>query len=74
LRNLEKARANPLRVDHGREWHVVWLAAPWQNLAQGGLHFSGVPAILADSVCWAHRSITSRHAKYSATPAIASAL
>jgi hypothetical protein len=74
LKDLEKAYANLPLVDRGREWGVVWLAAPWQNLAQGGLHLSGVPALLAHSVCWAHGSITSRHAKHRTTPAMASAL
>lgn len=53
---------------------VVWLAAPWQNLEQGGLHLGGVLAILGGCVCWSLGSITSRHSKHGATPAMASAL
>lgn len=53
---------------------VVWLAAPWQDLAHGGLHLGGVLAILTGCVAWALGSITSRHAKHGADPATASAL
>jgi len=53
---------------------VVWLAAPWQNPAQGGLHFGGVLAILLGCVCWSLGSITSRHSRHGASPILASAL
>lgn len=53
---------------------VVWLAAPWQDFAHGGLHLGGVIAILIGCVAWALGSITSRHAKHGADPATASAL
>ena len=53
---------------------VVWLAAPWQNPAQGGLHVGGVLAILLGCVCWSLGSITSRHSQHGASPALASAL
>jgi drug/metabolite transporter (DMT)-like permease len=53
---------------------VVWLAAPWQNTAHGGLHLGGVIAILIGCVAWALGSITSRHAQHGATPAQAAAL
>lgn len=53
---------------------VVWLAAPWQNFDQGGLHLGGVLAILGGCICWSLGSITSRHSKHGATPAMASAL
>ena len=53
---------------------VVWLAAPWQNLEQGGLPLGGVLAILGGCVCWSLGSITSRHSKHGASPAMASAL
>lgn len=53
---------------------VVWLAAPWQNAAHGGLHLGAVLAILAGCVAWALGSITSRHAKHGASPALAAAL
>ncbi|MES2697287.1 MAG: EamA family transporter [Verrucomicrobiota bacterium] len=53
---------------------VVWLAAPWQNPAQGGLHVGGVLAILAGCLFWSFGSITSRHAKHGADPMMASAL
>ena len=53
---------------------VVWLAAPWQNAAHGGLHSGGVVAILIGCVAWALGSITSRHSQHGADPATASAL
>ena len=53
---------------------VVWLAAPWQNPAQGGLHLGGVLAILLGCVCWSLGSITSRHSRHGASPILASAL
>lgn len=53
---------------------VVWLAAPWQGFAQGGLHLGGVLAILGGCVCWSLGSTTSRHSKHGASPAMASAL
>jgi drug/metabolite transporter (DMT)-like permease len=53
---------------------VVWLAAPWENTAHGGLHPAGVAALLAACVFWAIGSIYSRHAKHGADPLLASAL
>jgi len=53
---------------------VVWLAAPWQNPAHGGLHVGGVIAILIGCVAWSLGSITSRHAQHGTPPAQAAAL
>lgn len=53
---------------------VAWLAAPWENGAQGGLDPRGLVAILAACVFWAIGSIYSRHAKHGADSALASAL
>ncbi len=53
---------------------VVWLAAPWQNAAAGGLHPAGALAILGASVFWAIGSIYSRHARHGVEPLLASSL
>ncbi len=53
---------------------VVWLAAPWENSAHGGLDLTGVLAILVACGFWAFGSIYSRHAKHGADPFLASAL
>ena len=53
---------------------VVWLAAPWQNFAHGGLHLGGCLAILAGCFFWGIGSITSRHAQHGSPPAMAAAL
>ena len=53
---------------------VTWLAAPWENLAHGGLPLGGVAAILLACVCWGIGSIYSRHAKHGADPLLASSL
>ena len=53
---------------------VTWLAAPWENTAQGGFNPAGVAAILAGCVFWGIGSIYSRHAKHGADPFLASSL
>src|SRR5690606_6117294 len=53
---------------------VAWLAAPWENGADGGLHVVGVSVILAACVFWAVGSIYSRHAKHGADPLLAASL
>jgi drug/metabolite transporter (DMT)-like permease len=53
---------------------VIWLAAPWERSAEGGLHAGGVAAILAACIFWAVGSIYSRHARHGAEPFLASAL
>jgi drug/metabolite transporter (DMT)-like permease len=53
---------------------VTWLAAPWENGADGGLHLGGVGAILLGCVSWGIGSIYSRHAKHGAEPFVASSL
>jgi drug/metabolite transporter (DMT)-like permease len=53
---------------------VIWLAAPWQNSSNGGLHPAGVIAILGACVFWALGSIYSRHAKHGADPFISAAM
>lgn len=53
---------------------VAWLAAPWENAAQGGLHLGGLVAVLGACVFWAFGSIYSRHAKHGADPFLASSL
>lgn len=53
---------------------VTWLAAPWENAAHGGLHPSGIVAILIACVSWSIGSIYSRHAKHGADPFLASAI
>ncbi len=53
---------------------VTWLAAPWENSAQGGISLTGLAAILVACVSWAIGSIYSRHAKHDADAFVASAL
>jgi drug/metabolite transporter (DMT)-like permease len=53
---------------------VVWLAAPWENAAQGGLDRAGAIAVLAACVFWAAGSIYSRHAQRGTDPFFAAAL
>lgn len=53
---------------------IVWLAAPWENSLDGGLHKAGVFAILCSCVCWAIGSIFSRHASNSPNPFMSAAL
>lgn len=53
---------------------VAWLAAPWENGANGGLHVGGLLAILCACISWSFGSIYSRHAKHGAEPFLASAL
>ena len=53
---------------------VTWLAAPWENPAQGGLHPGGIVAILVACVSWAVGSIYSRHSKQGADAFMASAI
>jgi drug/metabolite transporter (DMT)-like permease len=53
---------------------VMWLAAPWETSAGGGLNPAGVIAILGASVFWAVGSIYSRHSKHGAEPFLAASL
>lgn len=53
---------------------VTWLAAPWENGLEGGIHPGGLVAILIGSISWSIGSIYSRHAKHGADPFLASAL
>ena len=53
---------------------VIWLAAPWQNPSNGGLHPAGVIAILGACVFWSLGSIYSRHAKHGADPFISASM
>jgi len=53
---------------------VVWLAAPWETAAGGGLNLAGVGAILGSCVFWSVGSIYSRHARHGADPFVAAAL
>jgi drug/metabolite transporter (DMT)-like permease len=53
---------------------VTWLAAPWQNAADGGLNLGGVIAILVGCISWGIGSIYSRHAKHGADAFLASSL
>ena len=53
---------------------VAWLAAPWEQPAQGGLHPVGVVTILGACFFWSIGSIYSRHAKHGADPFLASSL
>lgn len=53
---------------------VMWLAAPWENPAQGGLNKGGLAAILSACVFWSIGSIYSRRAGHGADPFVASSL
>jgi len=53
---------------------VAWLAAPWENAAQGGLSPAGIIAILGACLFWSIGSIYSRHAKHGADPFLSSSL
>lgn len=53
---------------------VVWLAAPWETSAGGGLDPAGVLAVLGACVSWAFGSIYSRHARHGADPLSAASL
>jgi drug/metabolite transporter (DMT)-like permease len=53
---------------------VAWLAAPWEDTVNGGLHVGGLIAILCASILWSFGSIYSRHAKHGLDPFLASAL
>jgi len=53
---------------------VFWLAAPWENPAQGGLNLGGVLTIVGSTVFWSIGSIYARHAKHGADPLLASSL
>ena len=53
---------------------VVWLAAPWESAANGGLHPAGAIAILGACTSWAIGSIYSRHARHGADPLLAASL
>jgi drug/metabolite transporter (DMT)-like permease len=45
---------------------VTWLAAPWENASDGGLHPAGIAAVLGACFSWAIGSIYSRHARHGA--------
>lgn len=53
---------------------VIWLAAPWESVAQGGLNPAGAIAILAACMLWAIGSISSRHSQHGTDVFLASAL
>jgi drug/metabolite transporter (DMT)-like permease len=53
---------------------VVWLAAPWETSANGGMNLKGVLALLVACASWGIGSIYSRHAKHGLDPFMASAL
>lgn len=53
---------------------VTWLAAPWEDAAQGGFNSGGMVAILAACCFWGIGSIYSRHARHGANAFVASAL
>jgi drug/metabolite transporter (DMT)-like permease len=53
---------------------VTWLAAPWENSAQGGLNPGRLAGVICSSAFWAIGSIFSRHEKHGANPFVASAL
>ena len=53
---------------------VIWLAAPWESSAGGGLNPAGVISILGACVFWSLGSIYSRHAKHGADPFVAASL
>jgi drug/metabolite transporter (DMT)-like permease len=53
---------------------VVWLAAPWESAAAGGLNRAGVAALLAGCAFWAFGSIYGRRVRAPAGPLAASAL
>lgn len=53
---------------------VVWLAAPWDHPAEGGLSQIGVIGVLSACVFWAVGAIYSRHTKNGASPFMSSAL
>jgi drug/metabolite transporter (DMT)-like permease len=53
---------------------VVWLAAPWESAAAGGLNVGGVAAILAGGIFWAFGSIYGRHVRAPAEPLTAAAM
>lgn len=52
---------------------VAWLAAPWEQPAEGGLLPAGVLAILAACASWGIGAIYSRHARHGAEPFAAAA-
>jgi drug/metabolite transporter (DMT)-like permease len=53
---------------------VIWLAAPWESSAGGGLNPAGVIAILGACIFWSLGSIYSRHSKHGADPFLAASL
>ena len=53
---------------------VAWLAAPWQNVTNGGLDLRGVTAILIGCVSWATGSIYGRRLRDPAEPLSAAAM
>ncbi len=53
---------------------VTWLAAPWENPAEGGLNLGGVAAILLACVSWSVGSIYSRRSKHGTDLFLASSM
>jgi drug/metabolite transporter (DMT)-like permease len=53
---------------------VTWLAAPWENSAQGGLNPGRLAGVLCSSAFWAIGSIYSRHERLGASPFLSAAL
>jgi drug/metabolite transporter (DMT)-like permease len=53
---------------------VIWLAAPWESAAVGGLDHTGVLVLLAACAFWAFGSIYGRRVRAPAEPMAASAL
>jgi drug/metabolite transporter (DMT)-like permease len=53
---------------------VAWLAAPWEDASQGGLHVGGLIALLTASISWSFGSIYTRHVPKPAPAFVASAL
>jgi drug/metabolite transporter (DMT)-like permease len=53
---------------------ITWLAAPWENAAQGGLNPAGVIALLGACFFWGIGAIYSRHARHDAGASMNAAL
>jgi len=53
---------------------VAWLAAPWENVAHGGLNPAGVLAVIGACIFWSLGSICSRHARHGADTFMSAAL
>lgn len=53
---------------------VTWLAAPWENAAQGGLPALPLLALVGSMLAWSFGSIYSRHLRQPAPPFVAAAV